>query len=71
MSIRVIINGKEENLENEITIYEFLKSRNIRTEVVTIEHNGKIVNREDFRTTIIREGDELELIYFMGGGMHN
>lgn len=68
MSIKISINGKEEILEVEMSILELLRKKNIRPEVVTVELNENIINRKDYQTSIIREGDKLELVYFMGGG---
>lgn len=68
MSIKILINGKEEQIEYEMSILELLKKKNIRPEVVTVELNEKIIDRKDYQTCIIKEGNKLELVYFMGGG---
>ncbi|MFN3966092.1 MAG: sulfur carrier protein ThiS [Endomicrobiia bacterium] len=68
MAIKVIVNGKEEEIEKGITILEFLKNKNIRPEVVTVELNEKIIDRKDYSTTVINEGDKIEFVFFMGGG---
>jgi len=36
--------------------------------VVTVELNEKIIDRKDYQISIVKEGDKLELVYFMGGG---
>ena len=68
MSFNIIVNGKPEVLEKEILIDELLRRKNIRREIVTIELNEKIVDRKDFGSTILKEGDKLEFVYYMGGG---
>ena len=68
MSIGISINGKKEILENEMSILELLRKKNIRPEVVTVELNEKIIERKDYQTIILKESDMLELVYFMGGG---
>ena len=68
MSIKILINGKEEMLENGLNINELLKKKNIRPEVVTVELNEKIIDRKEYQISTIREGDKLEFVYFMGGG---
>ncbi|MEN3014322.1 MAG: hypothetical protein ABDH23_06920 [Endomicrobiia bacterium] len=45
MSIKIKVNGKEEEIENEILLSEFLKLKNIRSEVVTVELNDVIIKR--------------------------
>ncbi len=66
--MRVIINGKEEMLEEEISILDLLKKKNIRPEVVTVELNEHIVERNKYSEVIVKEGDRIEFVFFMGGG---
>lgn len=68
MSIKIIFNGKEEILEKEISIAELLNRKNVRPEVVTIELNDRIIERKDYQTTIIKNNDRVEMVFFMGGG---
>ncbi|MCM8768048.1 MAG: sulfur carrier protein ThiS [Candidatus Omnitrophica bacterium] len=68
--MKVFINGKEEQIEKEISILELLKRKNIRPEVVVVELNEKIIERKDYEVTIIKEGDLVELVFFMGGGIN-
>jgi len=35
---------------------------------VTVELNGEIVQRPTFGDTVVKDGDTLEFLYFMGGG---
>lgn len=68
--MRITINGKEEiiNAKN-ITILELLKLKNVKMpEMVTVELNGEIIDREDFPKKIIKENDIIEFLYYMGGG---
>jgi len=69
MAIKIFVNGKEELYENKINVTELLKQKNIRQEIVTIELNGKIINRKDFQTIFLDDGDKVEMVYFMGGGV--
>ena len=69
MSIKILVNGKEEELEGEIDVSELLKKKNIRPEVVTVELNEKIIDRKDYQSTLLKEGDALEFVFFMGGGV--
>lgn len=68
MSLHLFINGKKEELEEEMTISQLLKARKIRPEVVTVELNDNIIEREKYGDTTLKEGDRLELVYYMGGG---
>ena len=66
--IQITLNGKKEELAREMPVLDLLKQKNIRPEVVTVEHNERILSREEFPKTLIKDGDRLELVFFMGGG---
>lgn len=66
--ITVILNGKKEELTEGISVADLLKKKNIRLDAVTVEHNDKILIREEFIKTVIKNSDRIELVFFMGGG---
>jgi sulfur carrier protein len=49
-------------------VLELLTARNIEPRMVSVEHNLKILDKEDFGRTPLREGDSIEFLYYMGGG---
>ncbi|MFY9269728.1 MAG: sulfur carrier protein ThiS [Candidatus Manganitrophaceae bacterium] len=63
----VRINGKREETQ-ETTLLDLLKARNIEPRMVTVELNSKMVDRSTLGQTSLREGDEIEFLFFMGGG---
>lgn len=65
--MRVKINGKQEEVQ-ETTLSDLLKAKNIEPRMVTVELNAKMVDRSNLDQTRIREGDEIEFLFFMGGG---
>ncbi|MEK9727949.1 MAG: sulfur carrier protein ThiS [Candidatus Margulisiibacteriota bacterium] len=64
------INGENEALEvNDLTISTLLKLKEVKMpEMVSVELNGDIIDREVFESTSVSDGDEVEFLYFMGGG---
>jgi sulfur carrier protein len=64
------INGKLESLsQGPLSITELLKTQSVdMPEMVSVELNGEILDREKFGTTLVNSGDEVEFLYFMGGG---
>lgn len=68
--IKIMLNGKEEILDSDTTISKLLEDKKIRKEVVTVELNGKIINREEYDSAILKNTDALEFVYFMGGGFN-
>ena len=68
--MNVKINGEQETLEkNTLTITELLALKDVKMpEMVSVEYNGDMLDREQFDSTSVSEGDEIEFLYFMGGG---
>jgi sulfur carrier protein len=69
--MEILVNGKKEKIKKSVSIGELLKIKNIRREVVTVYLNEKLIDRENYDTTLLRDGDELEFIFYMGGGNCN
>lgn len=67
-TVRVTINGKSEELPSDTTVAALLAQRGIRTPLVAVEHNGRILQREDYPRVAIQAGDRLEIVHFVGGG---
>lgn len=68
--MNIKINGEQEVIEKEsVTISDLLVLKNVKMpEMVSVEHNGDMLDREKFDSTQVNEGDEVEFLYFMGGG---
>lgn len=66
----IILNGKKETFDTELSVAELLRKKKIRPEIVTVELNDRILNREEFSKTVIKDSDRLEFVYFMGGGRY-
>ncbi len=61
------INGKDEETHAN-TILELLQSKDVEPQMVSVELNSKIVEREAYSTTKIQDNDAIEFLFFMGGG---
>ena len=67
--MQLTINGKEEKVSDVVNITDLLKIRGIETpEMVSVELNNEILNRADFESTQLKENDQIEFLFFMGGG---
>jgi sulfur carrier protein len=68
--MQIKINGEIENFEAEkLTIIDLLQLKNVESpEMVSVQMNGAIIDRQDYETTNIAADDELDFLYFMGGG---
>ena len=67
--MKIIVNGKEIEYGTGLTVNELLVEQNVKMpEMVSVELNGQIVRRKKFDETVLKEGDKVEFLYFMGGG---
>ncbi|WP_069998073.1 sulfur carrier protein ThiS [Cellulosilyticum sp. I15G10I2] len=67
--MKIKVNGEEKQLEKAINILELLVLQEVKmVEMVSVELNGEILDRDDFENTLVKENDAIELLYFMGGG---
>jgi len=68
--MKLTVNGKEQNINKEqISVIELLKICEVaQPDMVSVQLNGEFVNREDFDKTNVEEGNEVDFLYFMGGG---
>lgn len=64
------INGKKTEFPDEaLKIPELLKRIDVESpDMVTVEVNGEIIYKSSYPTFIIKDGDSIEFLYFMGGG---
>lgn len=68
MAIFVQINGEQHTLEAELSVYDVLILLDMPLDKIAVECNREIVPRSLFNETRIGDGDQLEIIHFIGGG---
>ncbi|MFT8888422.1 MAG: sulfur carrier protein ThiS [Ethanoligenens sp.] len=67
--MKIQTNGQTVELEKELTVQELLQVQNVNMpEYVTVQINDNFIPRTDFETHVVKEGDAVEFLYFMGGG---
>ena len=66
--MQIFLNGKPEEIPDDVTILELLKRKQISSEHVVVEHNRALVKRETWPDTVLSDGDSLEILEFVGGG---
>ncbi|HDO06727.1 MAG TPA: sulfur carrier protein ThiS [Bacteroidetes bacterium] len=66
------VNGKELKIDSsEIAVKELLTLNKVEMiDMVSVQLNGSFVRKEDFETRKVKENDEVEYLYFMGGGRY-
>lgn len=66
--MKITVNGKPTELAHELSVSEFLRSRNLAEALVAVEHNLNWTSREEWPALILRDGDRLEVVRIMAGG---
>jgi sulfur carrier protein len=70
--MKIKVNGEDLFYENRMNVVDLLTERKVKMpEMVSVEVNGKIIRRNAFEGTGIKDGDKIEFLYFMGGGSWN
>jgi len=66
--VTITLNGDRFELAAPVTVAELLARLAIDARRVAVEHNLVVVKRMAFDQTVVREGDDVEIVNFVGGG---
>lgn len=66
--LTIRLNGEAFDLASPLTIAELLVRLDIDSRRVAVEHNLVVVRKPAYGTTVVNEGDEVEIVNFVGGG---
>ena len=64
----VMINGKEEELAEGLTIAQYFADKKINPANIIVEHNYTIVKNETWGSIVLKNNDNLEILRLVGGG---
>ncbi len=64
----ISLNGNRYELAGPVTVSDLLALLAIDARRVAVEHNEIVVKRTAFGETLVRQGDEVEIVNFVGGG---
>lgn len=66
--MRIKLNGESYESPDGTTVADLLKQLGIEQPRVAVELNLDILPKDDYETTGLKEGDQLEIVHFVGGG---
>ncbi|MGN0385277.1 MAG: sulfur carrier protein ThiS [Lachnospiraceae bacterium] len=67
--MKITVAGEKKEVKEGLTLPELIELENVETpEYVTVSLNDEFVASEDRATTVLKDGDNIEFLYFMGGG---
>lgn len=66
MQIRV--NDENREVPENLSLQQLISNLNLAPERIAIELNHDLVRRADWPATVLKEGDRVEIVHFVGGG---
>ena len=66
--IQVFINGKRKYFSENNSLFSLLDFLKIEKNGIAIEINQSVVPKSQYKNKIIRNGDQIEIVQFIGGG---
>ncbi|MGN1202607.1 MAG: sulfur carrier protein ThiS [Eubacterium sp.] len=65
----ITVAGKKKEYPEGLTVKQLIEAEDVESPLyVTVTINDDFVKSDEFDTTVINDGDEIEFLYFMGGG---
>ncbi len=62
------VNGKDREGQKSLTLAELLAELKLEHQRLAVELNEDVIPKTSFATTVIQEGDHIEVVSFVGGG---
>ena len=66
--IMITVNGNEIELSGALSVADYLEQNNYQLKRVAVELNGDILPKYEYSDTMLKDGDRLEVVSFVGGG---
>ena len=66
--IKFILNGKNFELENDMSVYDFLAQNGYELKFIALERDGEILPKKLWRERLMSEGKTYEIVTLVGGG---
>jgi sulfur carrier protein len=66
--VNLFVNGEATTAPDSVTVAVFLKRLGLPEKGVAVERNREIVPKSAYGSTILAEGDRIEIVQFVGGG---
>lgn len=67
--MQIHVNGEPREVAGNTSLAELVSILNLPDERIAVELNHVVVRRSDWPDTLLQEGDRLEIVHFVGGGV--
>ena len=62
------VNGQDKPIDEGTTLAQLIEQHNLTPQKVAVELNRRLVRTEKYSETVLKAGDEVEIVTFVGGG---
>jgi len=66
--MQILLNGELKDIAEAISLQQLIENLELKQERVAVELNRFVVKRKDWSTVVLQDGDQLEVVHFVGGG---
>ncbi len=67
--MNIILNNTPETIDREkISIAQLLILKNFVFKMLVIKVNGQVIKKQDYETTIVKDGDNVVVLHLVSGG---
>jgi len=67
--MRLQINGESRRFDSALTLAELVEQLGMKPDRIAVELNHDIASRDQWATIHLKDGDQLEIVHFVGGGL--
>ena len=66
---KIYVNGDAQEVSLPLNVSELISQSNVQQpDMVSVQVNEEFADREDWENILLKEGDKVDFLYFMGGG---
>ena len=66
---KIYVNGDVQEVNLPLNVSELIKQSDVQQpDMVSVQVNEEFAEREDWESIVLKEGDKVDFLYFMGGG---
>ena len=66
--IKIKVNGKSSIIEDNLSLFNYIKKLKVPIKKVAVEINQTIANKKSLGKIEIKKNDKIEIVHFIGGG---
>jgi len=67
--MKITLNNRQDSItQDQITVSELLKIKNFTFKMLVIKVNGKLVKKDSYNNSVIKDGDDVTVLHLISGG---